>query len=152
MSETFKWIYAGKAYDTVDEIQEAVTALKKRLDSNPTDWCVVKPMINPKTIKIYSGDIIGYESGEPLTDAQINGLGSSDKIYNVFSIYEGDNFTEVSEEVVAQKISTLRKGYARWLDVTKYIYLDGEMKGYDFYPTKEAVTYNVTNEDMANYV
>lgn len=30
MSEAFKWIYAGKAYDTVDEIQEAVTALKKK--------------------------------------------------------------------------------------------------------------------------
>tara|TARA_B100000900_G_C20431359_1_gene655133 strand:- start:49 stop:507 length:459 start_codon:yes stop_codon:yes gene_type:complete len=152
MSETFKWIYAGKAYNTVDEIQEAVTALKKRLDNNPTDWCVVKPMINPRTISIYSGDVIGYDSGEPLTDEQINALDSSDKVYNVFSIDEGDNYTEVSEELVAQKINALRKGYARWLDVTKYVYIEGEMQGDNFQPTKEAVIYNVTNEDMANYV
>ena len=152
MSEIFKWIYAAKTYETVDEIQEAVTFLKKRLDGNPTDWCVVKPMINPRTIPLSSGNVIGYDSGEPLTDTEINKLSSSDKVYNVYSINDGYNFTEVPEKDVAQKVSALRVYYARGLDVTRYIYLEGEMKGDIFYPEKEEVTYNVTNEDMSGYV
>lgn len=147
-----KYIYANKLYNTVDEVQEAVTAMKARLDNNPTDWCVVKPMINPRTIAIYSGDVIGYDSGEPLTDAQIKALGSSNNLYNIYSVHEGDNFTEVSEDNINQKVESLRTPYARRLQLNKYFYVAGVMEGEVFNPTEEPTIYNVTNEDMSGYV
>ena len=140
-----RYIYGGTAYETVPDVEAAVTAMKLRLDNNPTDWCVVKPMINPRTIKIYTGDVIAYDSGEPLTDAQINSLGSSENVYNVFSIYEGDNFTEVSEAAVAEKVRAMRKGYATWLNLTKYF--DSNVE-----EGENLITHNVTNEDMSGYV
>ena len=140
-----RYIYASISYDTMDEVEAAVTAIKKRLDNNPTDWCVVKPMINPRTIKIYTGDVIAYDSGEPLTDAQINSLGSSENVYNVFAVYEGDNFTEVLESEVADKVKAMRKGYATWLNLTKYVDTQVE-EGKDF------ILCDVTNEDMSGYV
>ena len=140
-----RYIYAETAYDTIDEVEAAVTAMKTRLDNNPTDWCVVKPMINPRTIKISTGDVIGYDSGDPLTDAKINALDNSDKVYNVFSVYEGDNFTEVSEAAVAGKVKAMRTGYATWLNLTKYF--DSQVE-----EGQALITYNVTNEDMSGYV
>ena len=140
-----RYIYAETAYETVDEVEAAVTAMKARLDNNPTDWCVVKPMINVKTIKISTGDVIGYDLGEKLTDAQINSLGKSENVYNVFSIYEGDNFTEVLESDVAGKVTAMRKGYATWLNLTKYY--DSKVE-----EGENLITYNVTNEDMSVYV
>ena len=140
-----RYIYASISYDTMDEVEAAVTAIKKRLDNNPTDWCVVKPMINPRTIKISTGDVIGYDSGEPLTDTQINSLGSSENVYNVFAVYEGDNFTEVLESEVADKVKAMRKGYATWLNLTKYVDTQVE-EGKDF------ILCDVTNEDMSGYV
>jgi len=140
-----RYIYASISYDTMDEVEAAVTAIKKRLDNNPTDWCVVKPMINPRTIKISTGNVIGYDSGEPLTDTQINSLGSSENVYNVFAVYEGDNFTEVLESEVADKVKAMRKGYATWLNLTKYVDTQVE-EGKDF------ILCDVTNEDMSGYV
>tara|TARA_B000000532_G_scaffold203237_1_gene170255 strand:- start:88 stop:537 length:450 start_codon:yes stop_codon:yes gene_type:complete len=147
-----KYIYANNLYDTVNEVEAAVTTIKARLDNNPTDWCSVKPMINPRTIAIYSGDVIGYDLGEPLTDAQIKALGSSNNLYNIYSFYEGDNFTEVPEENMAQKVEALRTPYARRLKVNKYFHVVGVMEGEVFNPTEEATIYNVTNEDMSGYV
>jgi hypothetical protein len=141
-----RYIYATTVYETVPDVEAAVTAMKTRLDNNPTDWCVVKPMINPKTISLSTGDVIGYDSGDPLTDAQIKALSSSDNLYNVFSVYEGDNFTEVSEAAVAGKVSAMRKGYATWLSLNKYLDTAGGEEGEDL------ITYNVTNEDMSGYV
>ena len=138
-------MYAATAYETVEEVEAAVTAMKARLDNNPTDWCVVKPMINPRTIAIYTGDVIGYDSGEPLTDAQINALNPDEwlggnGIYNVYSIHAGDNFTEVSESLAVQKVKTLRAYYARWLVVNRY------------FVNETGAVMNVTNEDMSGYV
>ena len=140
-----KYMYASTAYETVEEVEAAVTAMKTRLDNNPTDWCVVKPMINPRTIAIYTGDVIGYDSGEPLTDAQINALNPDEwlggnGIYNVYSINSGDNFTEVSEALAVQKVKTLRTYYARWLVVNRY------------FVNETGAVMNVTNEDMSGYV
>ena len=138
-------MYAATAYETVEEVEAAVTSMKARLDNNPTDWCVVKPMINPRTIAIYTGDVIGYDSGEPLTDAQINALNPDEwlggnGIYNVYSINSGDNFTEVSEALAVQKVKTLRTYYARWLVVNRY------------FINETGAVMNVTNEDMSGYV
>lgn len=140
-----KYFYANIEYDTVEEVEAAVTAMKARLDNNPTDWCVVKPMINPRTIAIYSGDVIGYDSGKPLTDTQINALNPDEwlggnGVYNVYSVVDGDNFTEVSEALAVQKVRTMRLSYARWLVVNRYF--NGET----------GAVMNVQNEDMSGYV
>jgi|TARA_B100000035_G_C20643802_1_gene397837 hypothetical protein len=135
-----EYSYASRIYTSLENVEAAVTAMKQRLDNNPTDWCVVKPMINPRTIAIYSGNVIGYDSGDALTDTQINALSSSSTVYNVYSIHEGDNFTEVAEADVAGKVRNMRRDYARRFNVDKYINFDKEQ------------TLNVTNEDMSGYV
>ena len=140
-----RYIYAEVAYDTVDEVEDAVTAMKARLDNNPTDWCVVKPSISSKTFRIDGNEVVAYAYGNPLTDAEINELDTSETVYNVFSINDADNYTEVSEDNVAEKIRLMRASYGRWLAVNKYFdsqVEDGEL----------LITHNVTNEDMSVYV
>ena len=140
-----RYIYAEVAYDTVDEVEAAVTAMKARLDNNPTDWCVVKPSVSSKTLRIDGNDIVAYEYGNPLNDTQINALSSSDTVYNVFSINDADNYTAVSEGDVAAKVTAMRRSYARWLALDKYF--DSQVED-----GAALITYNVTNEDMSGYV
>ena len=135
-----RYIYTGKAYETLDELEAAVKDIKDTLDNKPTTWCVVKPMINRTVIEVSTGDVIGYDSGDPLTDEEINALSDADKIYNVFSVNAGDNFTEVPEDGVATKVRAMRKEYANWLRV--HIYHDTVTEG----------NMNVSNEDMTIYV
>jgi hypothetical protein len=135
-----RYTYAGQTHGTLTELETSVTNMKATLDGRPTTWCVVKPMINPRTINIYSGDVIGYESGEPLTDIEINELSSSDNVYNVYSINDGDNFTQIPEADVAGKVRAMRTSYARWLIVNKY------------YDNENESVMNITNEDMSGYV
>lgn len=140
-----RYIYAETAYDTVNEVEAAVTSMKSRLDNNPTDWCVVKPSVSSKTLRIDGNDIVAYQYGNPLNDTQINALDSSDTVYNVFSINDADNYTAVSEADVAAKVTALRRGYARWLALDKYF--DSQVE-----EGAALITYNVTNEDMSGYV
>ena len=135
--------YAAREYTSVENVEAAVTAMKTRLDNNPTDWCVVKPMINPRTIAIYSGDVIGYDSGEPLTDAQINALSNSDTIYNVYSIRDGYNYTTLSEADTIKKVSEMRRSWAIWNRVDVYVEITTE---------NNIIEHDVTNEDMSVYV
>ena len=140
-----RYIYAQVAYETVDEVEAAVTAMKARLDNNPTNWCVVKPSVSSKTLRIDGNDVVAYAYGDPLNDTQINALSSSDTVYNVFSINDADNYTAVSEADVAEKVTALRKSYARWLVLNKYF--DSQVE-----EGAALITYNVTNEDMSGYV
>ena len=140
-----RYIYAETAYDTVDEVEAAVTAMKARLDNNPTDWCVVKPSVSSKTLRIDGNDVVAYAYGDPLNDTQINALSSSDTVYNVFSINDAYNYTAVSEADVAAKVTALRKSYARWLALNKYF--DSQVE-----EGAASITYNVTNEDMSGYI
>ena len=135
--------YAAREYTSVENVEAAVTAMKTRLDNNPTDWCVVKPMINPRTISIYSGDVIGYDSGEPLTDAQINALSNSDTVYNIYSIRDGYNYTTLSEADTIKKVSEMRRSWAIWNRVDVYVEITAE---------NDIIEHNVTNEDMSVYV
>ena len=135
--------YAGREYTSVENVEAAVTAIKTRLDNNPTDWCVVKPMINPRTIAIYSGDVIGYDSGEPLTDAQINALSNSDTVYNIYSIRDGYNYTTLSEADTIKKVSEMRRSWAIWNRVDVYVEITAE---------NNIIEHDVTNEDMSGYV
>ena len=140
-----RYIYAEVAYDTVSDVEAAVTAMKSRLDNNPTDWCVVKPSVSSKTLRIDGNDVVAYAYGDPLNDTQINTLNSSDTVYNVFSINAADNYIAVSEADVAAKVTALRKDYARWLALDKYF--DSQVE-----EGAALITYNVTNEDMSGYV
>ena len=140
-----RYIYAEVAYETVDEVEAAVTAMKARLDNNPTDWCVVKPSVSSKTLSIDGNDVVAYQYGNPLNDTQINALDSSDTVYNVFSINDADNYTAVSEGDVAAKVTAMRRSYARWLALDKYF--DSQVED-----GAALITYNVTNEDMSGYV
>ena len=140
-----RYLYAQVAYETVNDVEEAVTVMKARLDNNPTDWCVVKPSISSKTLRIDGNDVVAYAYGNPLTDAQINELDSSETVYNVFSVYDADNYTAVSEADVAAKVTALRRSYARWLALDKYF--DSQVE-----EGAASITYNVTNEDMSGYV
>ena len=135
--------YAGREYTSVENVEAAVTAIKTRLDNNPTDWCVVKPMINPRTIAIYSGDVIGYDSGEPLTDVQINALSNSDTVYNIYSIRDGYNYTTLSEADTIKKVSEMRRSWAIWNRVDVYVEITAE---------NNIIEHDVTNEDMSGYV
>ena len=140
-----RYFYAQAAYETVNDVEEAVTVMKARLDSNPTDWCVVKPSISNKTLRVDGNDVVVHAYGDPLTDAQINRLDSSETVYNVFSVYDADNYTEVSEENVAEKIRLMRASYGRWLAVDQYF--DSQVED-----GEALINHNVTNEDMSVYV
>ena len=135
-----RYFYATIPYETVTDVEAAVRNMKDTLDNKPTTWCVVKPMINPKTIVLPTGDVIGWETGEPLNDAQIKALSSSDTLYNVYAIQGGENLTDVKEKDVAAKVEVMRKVYANWADVTSY------------YDSQDNTQKSVTNEDMSGYV
>ena len=111
--------------------------MKDTLDNKPTTWRVVKPMINPKTIHLSTGDVIGWETGDPLNDTQIKALSDADTVYNVYAIQGGNNFTEVKEKDVSTKVSEMRKFYANWASVESY------------YDSQDNTHTNVTNEDMS---
>lgn len=135
-----RYFYATIPYETVADVEAAVRNMKDTLENKPATWCVVKPQINPKTISLSSGDVIGWEAGEPLNDAQIKALSSSDTLYNVYAIQGGENLTDVKEKDVAAKVEIMRKVYANWATVTSY------------YDSQENTHTNVTNEDMSGYV
>lgn len=162
-----RYIYAHKPYETVTEVEEAVTAFKTRLDNNPNDWCGVKLLTdsqlifiqedNSKPIETSEDTIVKststniqavqtYQYGDALSDAQINALGgSSEKYYNVFAIHDGHNFTNFSETKTVEKVLEMRTSYAKWREVNKY---------YDTHVSEgeDSIEINVSNEDMAKYV
>ena len=88
-------MYGNITYETVSDVESAVRNMKDDLDNKPTTWCGVKPMINPKTIILSTGSVVGWDSDNPLTDTQIKALSKSDKVYNVYSVHEGYNFTAI---------------------------------------------------------
>jgi hypothetical protein len=135
-----RYFYATIPYKTVTDVEAAVRNMKDTLDNKPTTWCVVKPMINPKTIHLSTGDVIGWETGDPLNDAQIKALSDADTVYNVYAIQGGDNFTEVAEKDVSTKVNDMRKIYANWAVVESY------------FDSQETKFINITNEDMSGYV
>jgi len=134
------YFYATIPYETVSDVEAAVRNMKDTLENKPTTWCVVKPMINPKIIPLSTGNVVAWDSGDPLNDAQIKALSSSDTVYNVYSIQGGENLTEVKEKDVAAKVEKMRKVYANWAMVTSY------------YDKQNNEMLAVTNEDMSGYV
>lgn len=121
------WIYNNNAYNTEAEVNAAVTALKNRLDNNPTDWVVVKEVTS-------NGEGGWIVTPTPLTDEEINNLDTT-KYYNVNSVPAGDTFIGLTGEEAAVKVVELRSLYANWIRANVIV--------------KE---YAPTNEDMSGYV
>lgn len=122
-----KWFYNGEAYSTEAEVNTAVTALKSRLDNNPTDWVVVKEVTS-------NGDGGWIVPAETLTDAQINSMSASSH-YNVNAVNSGTTYTGITGTEATTRVAELRTEYAQWIDVNTI--------------HKE---YEPTNEDMSGYV
>ena len=94
---------------------------------------------------LHSGHIEYFKAAKQLGDELHVGLNSDEwlggnGIYNVYSINNGDNFTELSEALAVQKVRTLRTYYARRLNVNRY------------FVNETGAVMNVQNEDMSSYV
>lgn len=120
------WIYNNNAYNTEAEVNAAVTALKSRLDNNPTDWVLVKE-VTP------NGEGGWVVAPTPLTDEEINNLDST-KYYNVNSVPAGDTFIGLTGEEAAVKVVELRSLYASWIRansiIKEYSPTETDMSGY----------------------
>jgi len=121
------WIYNNNAYITEAEVNAAVTALKNRLDNNPTDWVVVKEVTS-------NGEGGWIVTPTPLTDEEINNLDTT-KYYNVNSVPAGDTFIGLTGEEAAVKVVELRFLYSNWIRANVIV-----------------KQYAPTNEDMSGYV
>lgn len=97
------YLYRDKQYSTENEAQEALSAIKSRLDNNPTDWCEVKV--------IEANDDGSYNIlPNKLTDAEILNPDST-KIYTFLSKYTGLNFFPLTSSEVTEKVNEYRRGY-----------------------------------------
>ena len=121
------WIYNNEIYNTEAEVNAAVTALKSRLDNNPTDWVVVKEVTS-------NGEGGWIVPAETLTDTQINNL-SADSYYNVNAVHSGTTYTGITGTEATTRVAELRTEYAGWVGANTI--------------TKQ---YEPTNEDMSGYV
>jgi len=134
---TIRYTYNGQDYLTEQEAQEAVVAVKTRLDNNPSDWCIVKAVsqIDDETWDVPT---------EPLTDSEINNP-NSDYIYSAYSPITGENYTTLNATELTNVIRDFRTAYCRhrWLDKIFKNNID-EME--------EAAIVIATNEDMSGYV
>ena len=131
MAKTTSYYYNSEQYANLDLVATAVTALKQRLDNNPTDWVVVKQVTS-------NGEGGWVVSPTPLTDAQINALDSS-LYYNVNAQHDGTSYIGCSGTEAAEKVAEIRSSYARWVEantITKVV----------------TETLTPTNEDMSGYV
>lgn len=101
------YIYNRNTYSTEAEVNAAVTALKTRLNNNPTDWVIVKEVTeNPA-----GGWTI---SPETLSDEQILSL-DGNKHYNVSAVYQGNTYVGLTAEEATAKIASIRKMYANYI-------------------------------------
>ena len=139
-----QYIYADKIYETVDEVEAAVTALKNQLENNPTIWCSVKPQINIRQMTFVDGtEITVFDDGDALSDTEIMAISSSGEgLYHVSAIHDGDNITDLNAEDTITKVALMQKSYARWLKADKYFEITDDSEN----PTIEIA---VTNEDMS---
>lgn len=147
------YLYRDKHYSTESEAQAALSAMKTRLDSNPTDWCAVKV--------IEANDDGSYNIlPDTLTDAEILNPDST-KTYTFLSKYTGLNFFPLTSSEVTEKVLEYRSDYVRSENLA-------EIKSYDESafeivlpptdgsipdnPREMEVTNVTTNEDMSGYL
>ena len=136
--------YAHTLYQSVDDVEAAVSALKNQLENNPTIWYTVKPQINTRLMQLVDGtEITVFDDGDALSDTEIMALSSSDDgLYHIYAIKDGDNLTDLSAEDLITKVALIRNSYARWLQADKYFQKTDDYEA----PNIEIA---VTNEDMS---
>lgn len=115
---TIKYVYAANQYDTESDAQNAVSAVKLRLDNNPTDWMTAKEIIgSPES---------GWQM-QPirLTDSELLNP-ASDKTYMAYSKTLGENVMPLTASELEAKRNTYRAAYAQSLSVTVITKTDDE--------------------------
>lgn len=121
------YVYNQNTYDTKEQLDAAITALKVQLDTMPSTWVSVKELSGDAI----SGWVVPVNS---LSDAQILNPDTS-KFYNVSAIYDGITYTAVSGVDLAAKVNEVRTSYARYIQANTIV-----------------ERYAPTNEDMSLYV
>lgn len=144
---TIHYVYAAGEYDTVSEVETAITNLKNTLDNNPTTWCQVKECTSAPS----GGWII---SGTKLSDSEILNLDNT-KNYNVSSQITGENYIGLSSTDASTKITNIRTGYAQWMNANQYLEIETanttNANG-DIITTQTITEHTPSNEDMSGYV
>lgn len=103
MSTFFK--YAGEDYETFAEADAASTAMKHKLENQPTNWCVVVSVSG-------SADTGWTVSGVPLTDQEILDI-SGDGLYSYNAHHTGENFLGITAEEVSRHVLEDRAQFAK---------------------------------------
>lgn len=120
------WSYNNQTYNTEAEVNSAVTALKSRLDNNPTDWVVVKEVTS-------NGEGGWTVPAETLTDAEINSMAANSH-YNVDAVHSGNTYTGITGTEAKTRITELRTEYAIWIGantiVKHYVPTSEDMSAY----------------------
>lgn len=124
---TSKWTYANAQYETELAANEAVSAMKFRLENNPSYWCTVK--------EITGSEVDGWSiPATQLSDSEAMNL-SDDKVYMVSSNITGENYIGITGLEAAQKVLSIRTKYAQLIQANTI-----------------AKSYTPVNEDMTVYV
>lgn len=150
-----EYIYASQIYQSVGDVEAAVTALKNQLENNPTEWCVVKPQINIRQMTLANGDeITVWDGGDALSDAEIMALTPSDEgLYNIYSTLVGDNLSDLSAGDLLTKAALFRNLYARMLIADQYFEVTEDAGNLNSEDTENPDTgIDVTNEDMSVFM
>lgn len=131
-----KYSYAYNLYNTESEAQDAVVALKSRLDNNPTDWMVVKEIVGSQEA--------GWQMNpNTLTDEQITNLDDA-KVYMATSPITGENYMPLTASEVRAKVTDFRASYANWIRASHISKFDDAAIA-----DAEIIT---PNENMSGYV
>lgn len=110
---SYTWYYGGQQYESEADADAGVLALRERLESNPTDWVVVKELSGNAS----DGWVL---SAITLSDSEINNLDDT-KNYNVSAVINGDNNLGLSASEATSKISQHRDTYADYLRVNTIV-------------------------------
>ena len=139
-----EYYYASKIYQSVDDVETAVTGLKNQLENSPTIWCTVKPQINTRQMQLDDGtEITVFNDGDALSDTEIMALSSSDEgLYHIYAIVDGDNLTDLSAEDTISNVARMRNSYARWVEADKYFEIPDDTDA-------DNIEIAVSNEDMS---
>ena len=148
------YLYRDRHYSTESEAQAALSAIKSRLDNNPTDWCSVKV--------IETNDDGSYTVlPDTLNDLEIR-YPDSTRTYSFWSTYTGLNFFPLTSEQLQEKVAEYRRAYVASERLAAIYSYDEETLGLVLPPEdgvtipEEPIEFEYTevptNEDMSGYI
>lgn len=135
---TIPFVYCDREYQTQEELNNAITAQKNRLDNNPTDWCTIKEVTQ-------NADGSWNMPPTQLSDTAILNL-EENKTYSFATDITGSFSVGLSSVETTNKVNETRSVYANLLKVnTIFVDVDWDQLG------SESTT-EPTVEDMSVYV